>query len=317
MRKLLSYWNQNKRKILIAIAVIALIIIIIQIANAMVKERNKKDSNNQTGQNIVASDITKPSESVISNDKLTEKETKENSDFIEQFVNYCNQQKIEEAYNLLTDDCKAELYPTKEIFISNYINHIFQGQVNFELQLWYIASNCYTYRITYNKGSLLQTGGQGSSSNFLDYITLVKQNGEYRLNINKFIRKETLNKQESNSGIEVALNSKSIYVDYEIYHITVQNNTQKTILLNDGTNVNNFSLIGTNNSTFSSVISELPASSLTLESQYRKTINVKFNKVYISVSKLDYMQMTNIYLDKSQYDNKQENPEKITIKIGL
>lgn len=317
MRKLLSYWNQNKRKILITIAVIALVIIIIQIANAMVKEQNKKDSNNQIGKNIVANDITKPSEAVVSNDKLTEKETKENSDFIEQFVNYCNQHKIEEAYNLLTDDCKAELYPTKEIFTSNYVNQIFGEQVNYELQLWYTASNCYTYRITYNKGNLLQTGGQTSTGNFLDYITLIKQNGEYKLNINKFIHKEALNKQGSNEGVEVTISSKSIYVDYEIYHMTVQNNTQKTILLNDGTNANNFSLIGTNNSTFSSDISELSVSSLTLDAQYRKAIEIKFNKMYISASKTQILQMNNVYLDKQQYDTKQEEPQKITIKINL
>ncbi len=317
MRKLLSYWNQNKRKILITIAVIALIIIIIQIANAMVKEQNKKDSNNQIGQNIVANDITKPSESVVSNDKLTEKETKENSDFIEQFVNYCNQHKIEEAYNLLTDDCKTELYPTKEIFTSNYVNQIFGEQVNYELQLWYTASNCYTYRITYNKGNLLQTGGQASTGNFLDYITLIKQNGEYKLNINKFIRKEAINKQGSNNGIEVTINSKSIYVDYEIYHMTVQNDTQKTILLNNGTSTSNFSLIGRNNNIFTSVISEVPMSSLILNPKYRKTMDVKFNKIYITESKLEAMQMTNIYLDKSQYDSKQENPEQTTIRIGL
>lgn len=317
MRKLLSYWNQNQRKILITIAVIALVIIIIQIANAMIREQNKKNSNNQTGRNIVAEDITKPSESVISDTKLTEKEVKENSDLIEQFVSFCNQKKVDEAYQLLTEDCKAELYPTKEIFINNYINQIFGEQVNYELQLWYTASNCYTYRITYNKGNLLQTGGQASTGNFLDYITLIKQNGEYKLNINKFIRKETLNKQGSNSGIEVALNSKSIYVDYEIYHMTVQNNTQKTILLNDGTSTNNFSLIGRNNNTFTSVISELPISNLILNPQYRRNMDVKFNKTYMTESKLEAMQMTNIYLDKSQYDSKQENPEQTTIRIGL
>ena len=317
MIKLLRYWNQNKRKTLITIAVIALIIIVIQIANTMIKEQNKKENNNQIGQNIVANDITKPSESVISDDKLTEKETKENSDFIAQFVNYCNQQKIEEAYNLLTDDCKAELYPTKELFVNNYMNQIFEETVNYELQLWYTVSNCYTYRITYNKGNLLQTGGQGNSSNFLDYITLLKQNGEYKLNINKFIRRQTLSKQGGSNGINITINSKCIYVDYEIYNMTVQNNTQNTILLNDGTNANNFSLIGRNNSTFSSVISELPMSSLTLDSQYRKTINIKFNKIYMTRSELDAMQMANIYLNKQQYDIKQENAEKITIKINL
>lgn len=317
MRKLLRYWNQNKRKILITIAVIALVIIIIQIANTMIREQNKRNNNNQTERNIVASDITKPSESVISNNKLTEKQTKENSDFIEQFVEFCNEKKIDEAYQMLTEDCKAELYSTKEIFISNYINQIFKQPVNYELQLWHTASNCYTYRITYNKGNLLQTGGKGEEGNFLDYITLIKQNGEYKLNINKFIRKESLNKQGNNSGIEVTIQSKSIYIDYEIYHMTVKNNTEKTILLNDGTSANNFSLIGTSNSTFSSDISELPVSSLTLDTQYKGTIDVKFNKVYMSASKPQVMQMSNVYLDKEQYDTKQEKIQKITIRINL
>lgn len=316
MKKLLRYWNQNKRKILITIAVIALIIIVIQIANSVIKRRNEKDRN-EIKQGTVANDITKPNESIISQDKLTEKETKENSDFIEQFVSFCNQKKADDAYRLLSDDCKNELYPTKELFISNYMNQIFEETVNYELQLWYTVSNCYTYRITYNKGNLLQTGGQGNSGNFLDYITLLKQNGEYKLNINKFIRKQILSKQGSSNGIDVTINSKCIYVDYEIYNVTVQNNTQNTILLNDGTDANNFSLIGRNNSTFSSVISELPISSLTLNPQYRKTIDIKFNKIYMTRSELEAMQMTNIYLNKEQYDTKQENAEKITIKINL
>lgn len=316
MIKLLRYWNQNKRKILITIAVIALIIIIIQIANSVIKRRNEKDRN-EIKQGTVANDITKPNESIISQDKLTEKETKENSDFIEQFVSFCNQKKADDAYRLLSDDCKNELYPTKELFISNYMNQIFEETVNYELQLWYTVSNCYTYRITYNKGNLLQTGGQGNSGNFLDYITLLKQNGEYKLNINKFIRKQILSKQGSSNGIDVTINSKCIYVDYEIYNMTIQNNTQNTILLNDGTDANNFSLIGRNNSTFSSVISELPISSLILNPQYRKTVDIKFNKIYMTRSELEAMQMTNIYLNKEQYDTKQENAEKITIKINL
>jgi len=317
MKKLLRYWNQNKRKILITLAVIALVIIIIQMINAMVKSQNEKDKNKGTNHTVVANDITKPNQSVITNDKLTQKETQETSDFIEKFVDYCNQNRVEEAYNLLTEECKTELYPTKEIFISNYMNQIFKEQVNYELELWYSVTNCHTYRITYYKGNLLQTGGQASSSNFVDYITLLKQNGEYKLNINKFIRKERVNKQGGNKGIEIQVNDKSIYVDYEIYHMTVQNNTNKTILLNDGTNAKDFCLIGRNNSIFTSAISELATSNLTLSPQYRKTMDIKFNKIYMTQSKVQTMQITNIYLDKNQYDTKQENAEKITVKVEL
>ena len=74
MKKLLRYWNQNKRKILITLAVIALVIIIIQMANAMIRNQNERDRNhNVTKKPTIANDITKPNESIIYNDKLTQK----------------------------------------------------------------------------------------------------------------------------------------------------------------------------------------------------------------------------------------------------
>ena len=49
MIKLLRYWNQNKRKIIITIAVIAFVFIIIQVANQIVKKQNAdKINNNRT-----------------------------------------------------------------------------------------------------------------------------------------------------------------------------------------------------------------------------------------------------------------------------
>ena len=317
MIKLLRYWNQNKKKILITIAVIAFVIIIIQMINKMIQMQNERDKDKVAKNTIIASDITKPNQSIISDNKLTQKETEEKSNFIEQFVTKCNQHKVDEAYEMLTQDCKIELYPTKQIFISNYINQIFEQEVNYQLELWYSISNCHTYRITYNKGSLLQTGGQTSNSNYIDYITLIKQNGEYKLNINQFIGRTEINRKGENSGIEIQVNNKSIYVDYEIYHMTVQNNTQKTILLNDRKSVNHFKLIGKSNNIFTSVISEVPISSLTLNPQYRKTIDIKFNKIYMTESKVEAIQMENIYLDKEQYDTNQENADTITIRIGL
>ena len=319
MEKLLRYWNQNKRKILITIAVIALVIIIIQIANAIVKQQNEAERNRQEQNTQIAQDVTKPSESIITDTELTEKEIEDNSTVIEQFVQYCNQKDTEAAYNLLSDDCKEELYTNSNIFESGYINQIFTNPKNYELELWYENGNYYTYRITYNEGNLLQTGGVSSSNNFIDYITVVKQNDEFKLNINNFIRKEAINKQGNSNNINILVNSKSIYVDYEIYNITVTNNTQNTILLSDGQSVSDICLLDRNDNTYNSVISELPISSLTLNAQYRKTINIKFNKIYMTSSQIEYMQIKDIYLNKEQYDANlgQENIETTTIQIQL
>jgi len=46
-------------------------------------------------------------------------------------------------------------------------------------------------------------------------------------------------------------------------------------------------------------------------------MDIKFNKMYMTISKPEMMQMANVYLDKTQYDSRQENAEKVTIRINL
>lgn len=158
MERLLRYWEQNKRKILITIAVIALVIIVMQIANTMIKQQNEANANKEIQNTQVAQDITKPNQAVISDTKLNEQQTEDNAKIIEDFVNYCNQKNIDSAYNLLSDECKEEVYRTQEIFETGYINQIFKTEVNYSLELWYTSGNYTTYQITYNQGNLLQTG---------------------------------------------------------------------------------------------------------------------------------------------------------------
>lgn len=319
MEKLLRYWNKNKRKILITIAVIALVIIIIQIANKIAEEQNQFNDTGQELNTQISQDITKPNESIISETILSETETESNSNFIKQFVEYCNKKDIEKAYEMLSEDCKSELYSTSSIFKENYIDLIFFLEKSYGLELWYQNNGHYTYQITYNEGNLLATGGAISSKNFIDYITIIREDNQLKLNINNFIAKENINKQAEKDGIEVIVNSKSIYLDYEIYNITVKNNTEKTILLSDKKNLDSICLVDENDLKYNSVISEVPTSSLTLNSKYRKTMDIKFNKPYVTNNEILYMQIENIYLDQSQYDSNDalENIEKTNIQIQL
>lgn len=319
MERLLRYWNQNKRKILITIAFIALVIIIIQIANEMVKQQNNNRKNVSQQNTQTAQDVTKPSEAIISNTKLDEKEVEDNSQLIETFVKYCNEKKIEEAYSLLSDDCKQAIYSNSNVFIDNYINEIFNTQKTYKLELWTKYNDCYTYRITYLEGNPLQTGGYTNDNNFVDYITVVTQEQGLKLNISKLVYKEKLNKTQNDSNIEVTVNSKLVYIDYEIYNITVKNNTDRTILLNDGKTASKFCLLDEKDNAYNSIINELPMNSLILDAKYQRTFNLKFNKIYNASSKITYMKITDIYLDKDQYDSNVniEELETTTIKIKL
>ncbi len=318
MKRLLKYWHENKQKILITIGVIVFLIICIRIADEMVRKQN--ENRTPTIQNnFTAEDVTNPENAVITDTELTEEERKEYSQIIANFVNLCNQKEIDEAYNLLSESCKEELYYDVNTFHNNYINNIFTTPKEYQLELWSEFSDNVTYQITYYEGNLLQTGGQSSNRNFVDYITIVKQNQEIKLNIGKLVDKQTVSSVAENRDIKVTINSRAIFMDYEIYDLTVENASNNTILINDGTIANNIVLLDEKNDEYDSIIYELPMSSLTLNSGEQKSFRLKFNKVYNASSQIRFMEIRNIYLDKEQYDAKQnqEEVEKTTIRIKL
>lgn len=318
MRKLLKYWQNNKQKILITVGVIVFVFICIQVANEMVKQQNKNENSNVQNTPPIAQDITKPEEPILTQKPLNETEQEENAQLIANFVKLCNEKNIEQAYELLSNGCKEEIYYNIDIFKNNYISTIFSTEKEYSLELWATFNNNTTYQITYYEGNLLQTGGNISEGNFVDYITIVEENSMLKLNIGKLICKEIKNKVAENCGIQVTVQTRSVYMDYEIYRITVKNSTKNTILLNDGT-ATNIVLLDENDNEYASLVYEIANNTLILEPGYQKTFDLKFNKMYNANSQIRYMEIRDIYLNKEQYDSMQnkEELETTTIQIKL
>ncbi len=279
----------------------------------------KRQNSNTTYYNTEAQDVTKPNNPVITDSQLSERETEDNSKVIREFIKYCNENKLQEAYNMLTDDCKELLYSTIDIFKQNYINQIFKTQKSYKLELWAENNNYYTYIITYIEGNPLQTGGYNFNENYIDYVTVVKNTDEFKLNINQFIKKEDLNIEKKDNNFEITVNSRMIYMNYETYNISIKNNTQKTVLINDGKTTNSIYLLDSDDIKYISLVNELTTSILTIEPKYTKTFNLKFNKNYNTDVKIKNIQINNIYLDKEKYDSNpnDENLGKTNITISL
>ncbi len=293
MDRLLRYWNKNKKKVLITIGIIVFIFIILQILNAFVKQSNTT-SNNKIQINIKDND--NPTQSVITGQELPEKITEENIDIIKQFVTYCNNKEIEQAFSLLSDDCKQEYNNNIDIFKSRYYNSIFTTPKTYNLELWINYDNNYTYKILYYEDNLLATGGAGIDNNFEDYITIIKQNGENKININGFIKKETINKSKTVNNIEILINSRKIYRDYESYNISIINYTTNTITISDGETQEDICLLDKNNVKYVSFIEELPEYDLSLKAARQTNLNINFNKMYDAYRIIEKIKFSNINL---------------------
>ena len=307
MNKIIRYWNQNRKQIIIVIAIIAFIIIILNVVNGIFKMINDNSKGNTSQINI--EERQKPTQSVITGQNVSKDITDENVDIIKEFVDYCNNMETSKAYELLSNDCKEEFNNDINIFIKNYCKRNFQTKKIYNLELMFKESNSYTYKTTYYEDNLLATGGS-TSNNFEDYITIIKQNGENKLNINNFIKKQEINKTQTTEEIEIYIKSKRIYREYEQYRIEIKNNTENTISISNGENDEDICLLDKNNVKYVSFLYEIPIYSLSIKPKRTTELDITFNKIYDTYRIMEKMQFDNIRLNQS--DNTKTT---ITIKI--
>lgn len=310
MNKLVRYWNQNRGKIIITLAIIAFIIILLQIVNGILKE--------QAAQREVVTRVknTKPIQSVITGQVVSEEKTDENINIIKEFVDYCNNNKQQQAFSMLTEDCKNEFENNINIFINDFYNKVFSTKKTYKLELMYNKNTMYIYKITYYENNLLATGGSELNKNVEDYITVFKDDNESKVSINGFISKEEINKSQKVGDIEVIINSKKVYRTYETYNITIKNYSGKTILINNCEEPDDICLVGEKGEEYGSFINEIPVELLTLATGYQKNLNIKFNKVLNLYRTIEKVKFKNIILDYDDYSQNKET-EKVDISVSI
>ena len=225
--KFFRFVNQNRNIIILVIVICAFIVLLIKTLNGFFSNPQVKNEDNQ---NNISNDVQKTKNSVISDSTLDNKTAQDNYDVLKKFVQLCNENNIEEAYNLLSDECKQNVYPNLEGFTQNYVNIVFKNKKNLEAKNWIEYEDYVTYLVTY----IISTGDVNSEK-FQDYITIDCESN--KLNINKYIRRKQINKTTEKNNIKFTMNYVDIYKDYEIYNVDVENKNNKEIVLDNLTSV--------------------------------------------------------------------------------
>lgn len=176
MNNIIRFWNQNRKKIIIGIIAIVFLILLTQTLNEVAKQQ-KENRANQVKENKTIPNL--PTQSIITGEKIDVSTTENNMEIIEKFVKYCNAGKIEEAYELLTQDCKEEQFPTLEDFKNNYYKLIFTEKKLYEAKNYRNFSGSYTYEVKFYNDVLSQ-GKVSTTEIYTDYITIItKEKNKY------------------------------------------------------------------------------------------------------------------------------------------
>ena len=286
-KKIAEWYIGNKSKILMAIfvvVVVVLISIIVNILNSL--RKNNTVENVELSTNIQQTDTSignftdiyvEDNESVVTGESIGSSHIN-TIGTIEQLVQLCNEQKVEEAYNLLSDECKEEVYPSLESFRNNYYNTIFNGKKkNISVENW--ANNI--YKVTFEDDAL-STGVYTAEGAIQDYITVVStDNNEFKLNINNYIGRREINKTNNAvSGVEITALNTDTYMDYQTFTFRVKNNTNKTILLDDKFSTDNMYITDSNGNQYTAYIHELSEAQLTVTPGETKDVTIKYYSRY-------------------------------------
>lgn len=316
MYKLMRFYNRNRKKIFRIILIIVFIFVILKLLNYFTKiKANKKieetvnniDNALTTNNSTLISDKSSISGASIQSSKL-----KKDTDIINQFMDYCNNGDVSNAYNLLTDDCKKEMFPTIQDFSNIYYSSLFNGErKSYTIENW--ENDTYSVRIT---SDILSTGNLKGDETRQDYITIIENS---KLNINSYVKKLNVNKKTSDKNITITVNYINVYMDYEIYDITIQNNTNDTILLDTNDDTKSVYLLDKNNMKYYFYNNELIKEKLLIQSNFKTNLQIKFDNSYKEKRNIESMIFTKMILNYNEYKDEKDKDKYnyYTFKVNL
>lgn len=307
--RIAEWYVRNKQKIMIGIfffAVIAVISLIVGFLAKMERDNvaNSIQGNIQKGPTQVANftDIyVEGEESALTGEKITSSQVKM-LEYVNQFVDLCNTKQVEKAYNLLSDECKEEVYPSLDSFKRNYYNTVFNGQKrNISVESW--AKNI--YKVKYEVDAL-STGVYTEENTLQDYISVIEDdNGEVKLNVNGYIGRREINKVKNNSNINITVLRSDSHMDYETYTYSMTNNTSNTILLDDKEDTNNMYIEDENGNQYTAYINELSDAELMLTPGETKQITIKYYNKYGLTKNIKNIVFNKIILNYNENEARQ------------
>ena len=194
---------------------------------------------------------------------------------------------------------------------------IFTEKREYNVQAWINEKNYTTYRIRYTQ-DFMATGNYEGTEKYEDYITIVTDGENKKININGYIKTEDINKKTKTNELQVEVISADIYMNYVTYKINIRNLTDNDILLDNLESTDNIKLVGTNESTYKLDSINLKMFDLRISANGKKDITITFKKTHGSEVQGSKIQFTKVVTDYLEYrKNKQEYDSFKEISIGL
>ena len=320
MNKIMHWYNTNRKKFFTIIIVIVFILLLIRVLNALSEQnlkRKQNPGNNTVNEKPITNSISMgSSESVISGGKLSTEQTNLLKT-LDEFANYCSNGDITNAYALLSEECKDEMYPSQEYFKKGYYDIIFnRKKKDISAENW--IGNIYKVKFVEDA---LSTGAYNSNSATQDYITIVKdEDGEPKLNINGYLGRMKRNAVGKSGDIEIKVTETNVYKDYQTFTYEITNNTDRKIMMAEPNIVNALYVEDSNGVKYQPYLHELSQADFKIVPNETRKLTIKYYSQYVSnktITKAVFSRIITNYVLYEQMANKAYYGDYKVIEVKL
>lgn len=261
--KMKDFWRKNKTKIIIAL----LIWLVIVIINYILKNINVE---------VTPKTTYEPHTAIMDDSKVPEKLQNPIEELISKYINYCNNKEYENAYNMLSYDCKTQLYPNIEDF-KTYIDNVFDEKKAYYIQDYSNEKDTYIYSVCIFE-DMLATGLTGSEVEYYEEKFVIKNNnGVLELSIREYIGKQDVQNVYEDEYMKISIENMVQTYENQVYTVKITNRCVHPIVLANGSEAKEI-LLGLKNE--SRNVKDLPRGGIVIYENQTKTYELKFTKFY-------------------------------------
>lgn len=305
MNRLIRFYNQNKLEFWIMVIIIAFILFILQVLNGFAREDNRKRASQTNTANVSEAEKRnneKVSEPIIEGNSLNNNQKNNNVDILDKFFNYCKINDFENAYNLLSTNCKKACFKNLDEFKEKYIKNKFSNNQKYDYELW--SSRGYIiYRIKIYEDML--STGVASNDYIEDYFTIIQENNETKLNIGGYINRVNINKTKTQNNINITVNYVDLYNGEYIYSVSIDNKSNNNIILDTRENATSTYIENSYGIQFPALLYENFANELQVKNGEEKNLNIKFNIDYRNDIKIESLVFSEVVLDNNNLNQRE------------
>lgn len=187
-------------------------------------------------QELIATNTYNPDEPIIDyGGNIPTRDKEEVNTVLENFLTYCKAKDYQNAYNMLSQDCKDYLYDNNIENFKTYVDSVYTTFNSYSYNQNYSnIDDVYVYDVTILNNDILATGTTGGYETFKDKISIVTENGEKKIANQSYIKKIDISKETEDDYMKVKVISKDCRYDKVSYNLEITNKSENTIVIADG-----------------------------------------------------------------------------------